>query len=140
MSKTVQETTQEPGVRIRRANAVRSLSRMSYAVGDPLPLPAPSGIRFRGENALELSLDSVADAVAWADKFEAQERSGADMDRVSVFHANCEWRGWHVHISGWDARRDELPRPGGRTLAARRTADPLERGDAMVFDRPDGAR
>ncbi|MGC5664957.1 hypothetical protein ACN261_31990 [Micromonospora sp. WMMD723] len=113
---------QPAGRRIARANVLRELSRLCYAVDQPA-LPAPALIRFMDEGAADrvviVRCDAIAEAEAWAERFDVL-RDAQVMDtiaengrRVRVFTAWTQWRGLSLVMSAVVVPPDGCPVPAG---------------------------
>ncbi|MFI6161704.1 hypothetical protein ACIA59_17375 [Micromonospora haikouensis] len=94
--------------RIARANMMRALSRLSYAVGR-LALPAPVMLRFMDESGSDqvviVRFEAIAEAEEWATHFDVM-RGAQIIDTISeaghqvrVFSAWAQWRGFSLVLS-----------------------------------------
>ena len=104
-TKTLPEhTSQSAHVRISRANTLRMVSRLSYAV-DSIALPSPAAVTFRLKGELEvmwLRFDSIADAKQWTERLHGHNEHEQSFSRVRVYRADALWRGFAVEITGSD--------------------------------------
>lgn len=110
-TKTLPNTEQPTHVRILRANVLRTISRLCYAIGHS-ELPAPSSIRFLphyGEDApkVEIRFDALADAQRWADRLDAGPSRVQSHARIRAFYAEADWLGYQVQISGVEPIGDD---------------------------------
>ncbi|MBM7083631.1 hypothetical protein [Micromonospora humidisoli] len=112
---------QPAGRRIARANTMRELSRLCYAVDQPA-LPAPVMVRFIDDTGPDrvviVRCDTIAEAEAWAERFDVL-RDAQVMDtiaenghRVRVFTAWTQWRGLSLVMSAV-VPPDGCPVPAG---------------------------
>ncbi|SBT64256.1 hypothetical protein GA0070622_1226 [Micromonospora sediminicola] len=99
----VEAAGQAAVLRIARANMLREISRLCYAV-DSEALPAPRAVRFdKFTHAAQLDFDTEDEAIAWAARLGAEQgtlRSARHFALVGAtgYHAIVVWRGVCVDL------------------------------------------
>lgn len=90
-------------VRIARANMLREISRLCYAVDQPA-LPAPGSIRFTRDETIVVELDTPTDAAEWAVVLgvaaDAKIEDTADIGggRWLIYTVHATWRGFPITV------------------------------------------
>ncbi|WP_030488170.1 hypothetical protein [Micromonospora chokoriensis] len=91
-------------IRIARANMLREISRLCFAVDDPA-LPAPRSVRFTADEAINVELDTPTDAAEWAVVLgvaaDAKTEDTVDLagDRWLIYTVHATWRGFPITVA-----------------------------------------
>lgn len=100
--------TQPARIRIARANMLREISRLCFAVDDPA-LPAPRSVRFTADEAITVELDTPTDAAEWAVVLgvaaDARIEDTTDVvgGRWLLYTVHATWRGFPITVVACNA-------------------------------------